>query len=292
MTPARVLVAAAIVLAVLAAAVQAGASALYGELGTPGSLPHRIAGNWPFAVAERLGLEQLPPLRTGFARAAVFRGDDAEAQRLLASLGDSPDADDLRGRLALHQGDTADALRWFARAGDFVSARATIDELAARDPQAAYAVVRGFDERLSHGVTSPEIDAEVIWREGQIAAAIAYAQPAQSARYNRLALADYARALALAPNEETYLLAFGYQALVVGEPVRSQAAYDSAVRVVPDSVDAYVGRAVADATLGDCAASHAALANARRFAAQQKPGGLRLDTYSALMRSRLARCPE
>jgi hypothetical protein len=265
-----------------AAVVQLAASALYGALAAPGSLPQRLNGDWPLRAAERLGLDRIGALRLALARAAVFRGDDTDAQRLLAAAGSGTTAADLRGRLALRNGDTSAALRWFAQAGDFAAARTAIDALAARDPRAAYDVIRTFDERLGSGSAAPEVGADLVWREGQIAAAIAYADPAQAARYNRLALEAYRRALTLAPNEETYLLAFGYQSLVLGDARGARDAYATAARVVPDSVDAFVGGAAASAALGDCP-------TARRLLA--KAAGVPLERYGALIRSALARCP-
>jgi tetratricopeptide (TPR) repeat protein len=275
-------VAAAIVL--VAVAVQLATSALYGELAVAGSLPARLASDWPLRAAERTGLDRIGGLRLALARAAVFRGDEGDAQRLLAGItapADAASAADLRGRLAQHAGDAPNALRWFVVAGDFAAARGMIDELAVRDPVAAYAVIRAFDERLGSASPAPEVEADLVWREGQIAAAIAYAHPAEAPRYNRSALEAYRRALALAPNEETYLLAFGYQSLVLGDPRAARAAYASAVRVVPDSADAFVGLAAANATLGDCSAARGALAEAH---------DARLDAYGPLIRTPLARC--
>lgn len=276
-------VALGLALVLLAALVQIGSSAVYGELAVPGSLPRALAGDWPLQAALALGLDRVPLLRAELARGAVFRGDDALARRLLAALPDDDrTANDLRGRLALREHDTAAALHRFAEAGDFVAARAAIDALAERDPRAAYDVIRAFDERLGGGATAPEIGAEVLWREGQIAALVAYADAAEKDRYNRLALEAYRRALERAPNEETYLLAFGYQSLVLGDPASALDAYRSAARVVPDSVDAFVGLAAAHAALGDCAAARAALVQAGAAAV--------LGKYGPLIRDPIGRC--
>jgi len=272
----------ALVIVLGAAGVQLATSALFGTLAVPGSLPQRLEGDWPLRAAERLGLDRIGAVRIALARAAVFRGDDVDAQRLLAAAGDGATVADLRGRLALRDGDTAAALRWFAEAGDFAAARGPLDALAARDPRAAYRVIRAFDERLGAGSATPEVDADLVWREGQIAAAIAYTEPSEAARYNRIALDAYRRALALAPNEETYLLAFGYQALVLGDARGARDAYATAARVVPDSADAFVGGAAASALLGDCATSRGLLAAA---------AGVHVETYGALIRNALARCP-
>lgn len=281
-----------IVIVLVAALVQLAASATYGELAATPSLPHAIAGDWALRDALALGLDRIPPLREPLARAAVARGDTAAAERLLATLGNSADADDLRGRLAQARGDRAAALAWFSTAGDFVAAEPTIDALAQRDPVAALAVIGDFDRRLARRAAAPEIAAEIAWRSGQIAAAAAYAHPAERARYDAAALADYRRALARAPNEETYLLAYGYQALVVARPAESEAAYREAVRSVPDSVDAFVGLAAASSILGDCATARDAYARAVGFAVEQRRPRDVAAGYSSLIRSALARCGE
>ncbi len=278
----RAAVALALVVVLVTLAVQAAMSALYGALGVPGSLPARLDGEWPLRLAERTGLDRIGPVRVALARAAVFRGAGADARRLLDGAGSSATVDDLRGRLAMHDGDTAAALRWFASAGDFVAARGIIDALAERDPRAAYEVIRGFDRRIAAGAVTPEVAADLVWREGQIAAAVAYATPAEAARYNRLALDAYRRALAFAPKEETYLLAFGYQSLLLGDAAAARSAYVTAARVVPDSTDAFVGWAASSAALGDCA-------TARRVLAQAGP--VRFDAYGPPLREPLARCP-
>jgi predicted Zn-dependent protease len=272
----------AFAIGLLAALIQVASSAVYGELAVAGSVPRALAGDWPLRAALRLRLDRVPALRAPLARAAIFRGDTALAQRLLATLstGD-PSVNDLRGRLALRSGDAAAALRWFAEAGDFVAARPAIDALAERNPREAYALIGRFDERLGGGA-SAEIGAEVLWREGQIAAAVAYSDPALSERYNRLALDAYRRALQRAPNEETYLLAYGYQALVIGDAAGAREAYRNAVRVVPDSIDAFVGLAAANATLGDCPAARIALARAGSL--------VNLSRYGPLIRRPIAHC--
>ena len=190
--------------ALVALAVQLFMSALYGPAAVPRSLPHALAGEWPFAVARASGLDRFAGVRLALARGALLRGDAAAAATWLGPLAATPEVVDTRGRIALAQGDTTTALRDFEAVGDFSQARAAIDRLAARDPVAALAVIADFDRQLSRD--APEITAEVEWREGQIAAAAAAAHPQQAATYDRLALAAYARALQRAPNDEKYLL--------------------------------------------------------------------------------------
>ena len=81
--------------------------------------------------------------------------------------------------------------------------------------------------------------------------------------------ASYERALALAPNEETYLLAAGYQSLVNGDTASAARLYARAAAVVPNSADAFAGEAWTAAARGDCAAAGAALARARALRVQK-----------------------
>jgi tetratricopeptide (TPR) repeat protein len=82
-----------------------------------------------------------------------------------------------------------------------------------------------------------------LWRRGQLEEAAAVAQPAARAARETSALRFYERALALAPNEETYLLAAGRQALTLGDRMRARAYYRRALDAVPGSADARAGLA-------------------------------------------------
>jgi tetratricopeptide (TPR) repeat protein len=57
----------------------------------------------------------------------------------------------------------------------------------------------------------------------------------------RRALDWYERALTLAPNEETYLLAAGQQALTLGDKAAARGYYLRALEAVPNSADARAG---------------------------------------------------
>jgi tetratricopeptide (TPR) repeat protein len=197
------------------------------------------------------------------------KNEPARATALLAPLPATNEVVDLRGRAALLAGDPATALRDFAVAGDFVAAQSAIETLGSRDPRAALAIVRDFEQRLAAVGAAPEIGAEVDFREGVIAAEAAYQYPADAAAYARDSLDAFARALERAPNEEKYLLNYGFAALRIGDAEGALKTYQRAAQVVPDSVDAFVGVSVTAATLGNCAASRTALARARTFAAQQ-----------------------
>jgi hypothetical protein len=284
-------VAACALLALAALAVQAFSDGLYGTLAATGSLPHALAGDWPFALAARSGLDRIAAVRVTLARGALVRDEPARATALLVSLPASAGVVDLRGRAAWAQGDAEGALRNFAAAGDYIAAQAAIDALGARDPRAGLAIVRDFERRLDALAASPEIGAEVEWREGQIAALAVARYPGEAASYEREELAAYRRALARAPDEEKYLLNDAFTALALGDAASARAAYARAAQVVPDSVDAFVGVAVSAAALGDCAAARAALARARAFAAgQRRSADPAAAGYAPALRFALRRC--
>lgn len=281
----------AVVLVLGALAVQLVSDGLYGVLATAPSLPHALAGDWPFDLAARTGLDRSPGVRIALARGALARGEPARALDLLAPLAAGPEVTDLRGRVALLQDDPTLALHDFAAAGDFTAAQSALDALGARDPVAGLAIVRDFERELDANGSSPEITAEVDWREGQIAAIAAGLHPAAAAAYNREALDAYRRALARAPNEEKYLLNYAFAALLLGDAADARSAYRRAAQVVPDSVDAFVGVAVTDAVLGDCAAGRATLERARGYAAEQhRTVAPSAAGYAPPVRAALARC--
>lgn len=264
------LVALTTLLALLALAVQLVSDGLYGSLAEPHTLPHHIAGTWPFALMERTGLDRFGAVRVMLARAAIVRSEPARAMALLAPLPISATVVDLRGRAALEANDPGGALRSFAEAGDFIAASSAIDVLGATDPKAALAIVDEFERQLaSRGAADPEIGAEVAWREGVIAGAAAARYPADAPAYLHESLAAFGRALARAPGEEKYLLNYAFTALKLGDAATAKTSYVRAGQVVPDSVDAFVGVAVATAVLGDCASARTALARARALATQQ-----------------------
>jgi len=278
-------------IALLALAVQLVADGLYGSIAVVPSVPHALAGDWPFGLMARTGLDRIGAVRIELARGAIVKGEPARAATLLAPLAATPDVIDLRGRVALLAGDPATALHDFEQASDFIAAQAAIDAIGASDPRAALAIVRDFEQRLVAAASAPEITAEVEWREGVIAASAAERYPADAEAFERAAVDAFARALARAPNDEKYLLNYGFAALRIGDAEGARRTYQRAAQVVPDSVDAFIGVAVTTATLGDCAASRAALARARGFAsAQHRAAAPAGDGYAPDVLAALARC--
>jgi tetratricopeptide (TPR) repeat protein len=278
-------------LVVVAAIAQGSADGLYGAIALPWSVPHALAGDWPFDLAARTGLDRFPIVRLELARGAIVRNEPARATALLATLPDSSDVVDLRGRTALLSSDAATALRDFAAAGDFIAAQAAIDALDVRDPRAALALVRDFEQKLAQNATDPEISAEVEFREGEIAAVAAGRYPAEADYYARASLDAFARALERAPDEEKYLLNYAGAAMRTGDVEAAKRTFLRAAQVVPDSVDAFTGIASTAAALGDCATARTAFAQARRFAAlQQRTVDATGDGYAPDIRAAIARC--
>ena len=276
---------------VLAGVAQLMGDGLYGTLATTHALPHMIAGDWPFALAERSGLDRIAPLRLALARAAIVRGEPDRAVALLATLPESGDVDDVRGRAALAVNDMPLALRSFEAAGDFVTATAAIDALAATDPRAALNVVRAFIVRLDARRSMPEIAAEATFREGTIAAIAGERYPSEADAFYRESAAAFDSALARAPNEEKYLLNAAFAELRIGHAGNARRAYARAAQVVPDSVDAFVGVAASSAATGDCPSARTAMTRARSLAPQQhRVADPVADGYAAPVLGALARC--
>jgi tetratricopeptide (TPR) repeat protein len=287
----RPLIVVTVAIALVALAAQLVADGLYGSIAVAPSLPHAIAGDWPFDLMARTRLDRIPFVRLALARGAIVKNEPARAAELLAPFPATAQVSDLRGKAALLAGDPATALRDFAEAGDFIAAQAAIDALGAQDPRAALALVRDFEQRLAASRSAPEISAEVEWREGGIAAAAAARYPAEAATFDHDAVDAFARALARAPNDEKYLLNYAFAALRIGDAEGARRTYERAAQVVPDSVDAFVGVAVTTATLGNCPAARAALERARGFAREQhRVIDTAGDGYAPEVRSALERC--
>jgi tetratricopeptide (TPR) repeat protein len=246
---------ATLVVAAVLALVQLASSAAYGDLATRPSLPAALHALDPGLLRPFLGgtLAQ--------AQAALHLGDLGRAATFVQALPAGGDRDDLQARIAAARGDRDGALAAYVRAGDVVRAQALIDALASGDARRAVAAERALLARLDDDPNAAEVTGQAWWRLGQLQALVGYQRPAEKSASWRDAEASYERALAYAPNEETYLLAAGYQSLANGDAAAAQRWYARAAQVVPDSADAYAGLAWTAAARHDCVG---ALANARR----------------------------
>jgi tetratricopeptide (TPR) repeat protein len=255
-------VVAACALVVVLGAVQLASSAAYGDLAVRPSLPALLHD-----VAPRL-LRPLVGGRLAQAQAALHDGDAAAAERLIAGLPDGAETADVRGRLAELRGDRGTALAAYVRAGDVVRAQTLIDAIAASDPRRALANQSRLIAVLRADPNAGEVLGEAWWRLGQLQAAAGYRDAPRRPAYWHDAESSYERALELAPNEETYLLAAAYQSLANGNVAASQRFYARAAEVVPDSADAFAGLAWAAAAANDCPRARANLERARTLGAR------------------------
>lgn len=244
-------------------AVQLASSAAYGDVAARVSLPAALHAADPTLLRPLIGG------RAARAAAALHDGNLATAQRLIATLPDDAATADLRGQVAQARGDRAAAIAQYVRAGDVTRAQSLIDALAATDTAQALADQRALVAALRDDPGASEVTGQAWWRLGQLQAAQAAADPAQRAALGREAERSYERALALAPNEETYLLAAGYQSMVIGDVAASGRWYAHAAEVVPNSADAYAGLAWTAALQGDCARARTDADRARALRAQQ-----------------------
>lgn len=260
-----VAVVAGVFLVALLGAVQLASSAAYGDLAARPSLPALLHDHAPALLRPLLGGTRAQ------AAAAVHRGDLATARRLADELPEDARTDDLRGRIVEGYGDRLSAIAQYVRAGDVVRAQALIDAIAATNPDHALTLQATLVGALKNDPSAGEVIGEAWWRLGQLQAAAGYHVPAERAARWRDAETSYEHALALAPNEETYLLAAGYQSLANGDVAGSARRYAHAAEVVPDSADAYAGLAWTAALNHDCAHARENLARARALRATTAP---------------------
>ncbi len=237
---------AGLVLVALLGAVQLASTAAYGDLAARPSFPAWLHGADPALLRPLLG--------GGRARAAaaIHGGDLAEAERLLAGVPDDAATADLRGQIAQARGDHAAAIAAYVRAGDVVRAQGLIDALAPTDLAAALADQRRLVAALASDRRAEEVSGDAWLRLGVLQAQAGYADPARRGEFWRAAEGSYRHALALAPNDHSYLLSAAYQALANGHSADALRWYQRAAEIVPNSRDAYGGLALTAAARGDC----------------------------------------
>jgi tetratricopeptide (TPR) repeat protein len=252
-----VLVLAAVLVAAWLGAVQLASSAAYGDVAVRPSFPATLHDRAPNLLRPLLGDARAR------AAAAIHNGDLATAERLTATLPDGAETADLRGRIAEARGDRDAAVTSYVRAGDVVRAQNLIDAVAQGDPARALADQQRLVAALHDDPSAGEVTGQAWWRLGELQAAAGYRNDARRQAYWRAAQGSYERALALAPNEETYLLAAGYQSLANGDAAASERFYEHAADVVPNSPDAYAGLAWTAAARNDCPRARTMLAKAR-----------------------------
>lgn len=261
--PRPVVVLAAVLVAAWLGAVQLASTAAYGDLAVRPSFPAALHDRAPSLLRGLLGGARAR------AAAAIHDGDVTTAEQMVATLPDDPETADLRGRIAEARRDRDAAIAFYVRAGDVVRAQSLIDALAAADPARALADQERLVAALHDDQGAGEVTGQAWWRLGELQAAAGYRDGARRQTYWRAAETSYERALALAPNEETYLLAAGYQSLANGDAAASERFYKHAADVVPNSADAYAGLAWTAAARDDCTRARSALAKARALRGPQ-----------------------
>ncbi|GAC1427202.1 MAG: hypothetical protein NVSMB5_21960 [Candidatus Velthaea sp.] len=226
--------------------VQVAATSFYGDLAQAPALPALVPPAVGRALAAPLAAPGMPaPLRAAYARALAHRGDDAAAAAIVSTLPEGADREEIAGTLALHRHDERAAVSAFIAAGDAEQAQAIIDAIDARG---ATVDATELERALSEAAKlrgNLEIRAMTLWRLGQLQQTQAYTARSAAARtrFAHVALDSYRAALELAPNDETFLLSAGNQALTLGDRRAARAYYQRAIDVVPNSVDARAGLA-------------------------------------------------
>lgn len=243
---------------VVLGAVQLASSAAYGDLAARPSLPAALADHAPHLLNRFLD-------GPSHVRVALREGDTIRAMLILTRLPRTAVTEDLRGQVAEAVGEPEDAVDAYVSAHDVVRAQVLIDRRARADVRGALGDQQRLIDAISDDPNAAEVLGEAWWRLGQLQAAAGYQDHAQRSRYWREAEASYERALQLAPNEETYLLAAAYQSLANGDSRASLRYYQRAADVVPNSLDAWIGLAWAASMAHDCASAHGYFARAREI---------------------------
>ncbi|GAC1415268.1 MAG: hypothetical protein NVSMB64_25530 [Candidatus Velthaea sp.] len=226
--------------------VQIAATSLYGDLAQRPALPALLPPALGVALARPLAAPGMPAaLRAAYARALAHRGVDTAAAAIVSTLPAGPTREEIAGTLALHRHDERAAVRAFIAAGDAEQAQAIIDAINARGATADATELEGALSAAAMAHGNLEIRAATLWRLGQLQQTQSYTAHAAAdrTRFARVAMTSYRAALELAPNDETFLLSAGNQALQVGDRRAAREYYQRAIDVVPDSADARAGLA-------------------------------------------------
>jgi tetratricopeptide (TPR) repeat protein len=271
---------AAAALLVVLALVQLASSTAYGDLATRPSFPAFLHDAAPGLLRPFLGG---PRAR---AAAAIHTGDLATAAQLVATLPDDPETADLRGRIAEARGERDAAIAAYIRAGDVVRAEALIDAIAKADPAAALTAQRALVAALPSDPSATEVVGDAWHHLAQFQALAGYSDPAHRTELWDEAQRSFERALALAPNDETYLLTAAVQALMNGDTTDAARWFARAGEVRPNNPEVYSGMALTEAVRGNCPAARTWLA---RWTSAHHPGD-RSPADDPLFGASLRRC--
>jgi tetratricopeptide (TPR) repeat protein len=233
-------------------------------------------GAWVGIVPEPLALRvervdpalPLPPaLRLVLARRALERGDTAAAEAYAERLPVSADRGALEGRLAEARGDGVAAARAYLAADDLDDIERLVDGyVREKRYDAALALQHEAITQLEADRTQTDELARAFYELGVLDEAHSYRLWIVSQRRRDAELqaaAAYARAVALAPLSERYLIAYGNQLLNVNRIGDAERAFRRARDVDPASAIPLVGLGEAAIRRSDRASARAYLERAR-----------------------------
>jgi tetratricopeptide (TPR) repeat protein len=264
----------------LAIAVALGAVQIVSSIALRGSAE---PGSWVRLVPETLALRveridpafPLPaPVRLVLAQRAIDENDPARAEAELAKVPESRDRLALEGRLAQARGDAAGAVRAYLAADDLEDIELQVGALARdRNLAAALALQHATIARLEADPTQADALARAYFALGRLEETQAYAfwvgTPQRNA-HEVAAGAAYARAVALAPLEERYLIAYANQLLNLDRFGDAERAFLRARDADPTSADPFAGLGELAHRRGDEQAARAYLARARSLDAHDE----------------------
>jgi tetratricopeptide (TPR) repeat protein len=227
----------------------------------------------PAGVAARVdGLNPALPLpaalRLVLARRALAAGNFELVAGHVARLPASRDRAELSGALAEHRGDPAAALRDFLEAGDLDGIEHRVEALAASGRgDEALALQRSAIARATGDPAQTGNVPEAYYRLGLLEQRLAYQIQDPGARTGpqQQSLADYRKAVELAPLEERYLIAAGNEEINVGDLDAASTFFQRARDSDPSSADALTGFGDIALRRGDTAEAKTFLAQARRL---------------------------
>jgi tetratricopeptide (TPR) repeat protein len=229
---------------------------------------------------ERVDVAWLPQvLLLVLAERALDEGDEARAQALVARLGPSDDRMALQGRLADARGDGAEAARDYLAAGDLddIQMRVTLLARQAKFDQ-ALALQRALVARLEADPTQRDTLALAWYALGGLEQSAAYqffpGRPERKLLQHQ-AVTAYEHALALSPEQERYMIAYGTQLINVWRYGDARDVFLRAMSVDPGDSTPVAGLGEADLWLHDVAGARAALVHARKLNAND-PAVVRL----------------
>lgn len=232
----RVIVAAAVALVlVVFAAVQLASDSLYASAAAPSSFPSRIPEGFGLTVYRTLDrIAPAPYVESTLARAALSRGDTANALHYALRLPPNAVRNGLLARVAAARGEDVLAFEYAFVAPDIETVQASLLRMSATHPEDAYHLEERFRDRLMALETHPDAVAHAWWMLGVIASSM-------HGNWQSRAYDDYVRAAILSPLDVQHVLAAANEAVTIGRWDDAAHWYGRALEVNPASADAIAG---------------------------------------------------